>query len=149
VILMTDEGGHFMASEDEMEVRQQLADEVKRARRLTPAEAETIVRFAKDEDTYLIEASEKTLVKSILGHNMACITRLTVQDENETFSSYRDPQEVLPLEDSERVVSISARMPIGTLTVKGSSRNSDSHAQIANTPSDVADIREAFDNGEE
>jgi|AKVG01.1.fsa_nt_gi hypothetical protein len=146
---MSDENGHFMASNEEMEVRQQLADEVKRARRLTPTEAETVIRFAKDEDTYLINASEKTLVKSILGHSMACMTRLTVQDENETFSSYRDPEEVLPLEDSERVVSISARMPIGTLTVKGSSRNSDSHAQIINTPSDVADIREAFDNGED
>jgi hypothetical protein len=146
---MTGEDDHFMASEDEMEIRQQLADEVKRGRRLTPTEVETVVRFAKDEDTFLIEASEKTLVKSILGHCMACITRLTVQDENETFSSYRDPQEVLPLEDSERVVNISARLPIGTLTVKGSSRNSDSHAQIINTPSDVAKIREAYDNEEE
>lgn len=52
--------------------------------------------------------------------------------------------DVPTLEEAERVVGVAARLPIGTLTIKGSSRTSDSHAQVVNTPSQVAEAREAF-----
>jgi hypothetical protein len=130
--------------EQRMQRRLELLNHVDRARRLSPAEAETVIRFARDEESYIIDTAEKGLVEDILEHSLGRVTRVDVQDESEQFEDYHDVLDVPELDDSEFVCGVQARLPLGTLTVKGSSRSKNHHSSIINTPDDVESAREAF-----
>ena len=131
---------------DEMDQRLELIEHVERPRRLSPAECESTIRFAKDEDTYLFETFERTIVETLLEHALGDVVRVYTQYRDETFDDYHGVIPSEELDGDEYVIGVAVRLPVGTLTVKGSSRSKNNHSSIVNTPSDVEQERETFAN---
>jgi len=128
-------------SDEEMEVRQALVDRVEGDPMLTGDEAGTTINIYGTDKYYSIESERPTIVRSILAHEYAAIDRVcgVSNDDYDCFG-------VDDADHLDTVYSVSARMPVGTLTIKGTSRSGHTQSSIINTPSDVEGLREAFDN---
>ena len=108
---------------------------------LSPAEKETVIRFARDEDRAAVYTAEAGLGRRLLKHPHAEVEGVTVAD-----GSARPEVPVEDLDGDEDVVGVRATAPVGLLQVKGSPRRSGGHADIVTDR--VLDADAIADGGE-
>ena len=92
---------------------------------LTPAEKETHFRFARDEDVIHFFAAEAGIGRRLVAHPESVVEEVVVEDGG-ARPAY-DPE---VLNGDEAVVAVRGVLPVGALSVKSSSRVSDTHADI-------------------
>lgn len=139
---MSDED-HFIADDDTMEVRETLAEDALSNPDWEGYERETAIRFSADSDRrYVIQSFQRAVVSNILQHSMAKIQNATLLVDGKTVRE-SDPEEALDC-DYDRVVGVEATLPLGTLTIKGSKRSSDTPGSIVSTPKQAQQARDAF-----
>jgi len=92
---------------------------------LTPAEKETTVRFARDDDRAEVYTAEAGLGRRLLCHPFAEIRGVTVAD-----GGARPERGVEDLDGDEDVVGVRASVPVGLLQIKSTPRRDNGHAEI-------------------
>lgn len=92
---------------------------------LTPAEKETTIRFAKDQDRARIATAESGLMRRVLAHPESAVVSIDTLDGN-----VRERGKDIDDYSGGDVVGVVATIPVGALQVKLSSRQSSQHAKI-------------------
>lgn len=96
--------------------------------RLTPAEKETTLRFARDQDRVAVYTAERGVGRRLLAHPEASIGAVTVIEGD------RAPPAValdeLDTRDPRPAVAVRGTLPIGALTVSRDPREVDNHAEV-------------------
>ena len=124
--------------------RTELSARVESASNIASASKETAVNLLGDESAYTITSMRATIVRSILEHELADIERITTQPDDYPFEGYT-PEDGLP-PANEPIVGVAARLPVGTLSIKGSRRANDQQSSVVSTPAEAQAAREAFQN---
>lgn len=107
------------------------AEYVKASSRLETEERETTINFAKDQSSFRVFSSEKTVVKGILENEHADVHWVETET-GDGYVQFDDPQELLDADFRRHTpIAVSATMPIGCLRIKGSPRKSDAHGNVA------------------
>lgn len=104
---------------------QALTDAVSEDSDLTPAEKETSIRFAKDQDLATIFTAEAGLMRRLVAHPETAIESLTVLDAAGVRQTV-DPTGY----ESGQIVGVVVTVPVGALQIKSSSRQSTQHAAL-------------------
>jgi hypothetical protein len=91
---------------------------------LTPAEKETSIHFAKDEDLATVYTSEAGIARRLIAHPSGTIEGLTVLDGG--VRADVSPDEV----DGREIVGVRCRVPVAVLKVQVSGRSTDQHAPV-------------------
>ncbi|MBB6647976.1 hypothetical protein [Halobellus ruber] len=91
---------------------------------LTPAEKETTVRFAKDQDRATVFTAEAGVGRRLLAHPRADVQDVNVLEDGGT-------RPVAPSEVSGRdIVGVRVSIPVGALKVALSARSASGHAEV-------------------
>ena len=91
---------------------------------LTPAEKETTIRFAKDQDRATIYTAEAGVGRRLLAHPHADVKDVNVLEDGGT-------RPVAPSEVSGRdIVGVRVSVPVGALKVALSPRSAGGHAEV-------------------
>jgi len=92
---------------------------------LRPEEKETTLRFARDEDVAAFYTAEAGVGRRLIAHPETVLDGVVIKDGRARPT--KAPEEV---ERGEDVVGVRGTIPVGALSVKSTSRKSDSHASI-------------------
>lgn len=125
-----------------MDERVSLAERVESASQIETVGKETAISVPGDSDTFDVSSYKATVVRSLLRHDLGDVNWVVTEPsaDGHTFQRYDD--ELPPA--GETVVGVSVTLPVGTLSIKGTSRANDHHSSIVSTPSEVEQAREAF-----
>lgn len=96
--------------------------------RLSPAEKETSIRFARDEDRVAIFTAEAGIGRRLLAHPAATIDALIVIDGRRARPAIALDE--LDTEHPRPVVGVRGELPIGALVIRRDPRKDSSHAEI-------------------
>ena len=105
---------------------------------LTPAEKETVFRFARDEDRLEFFSAERGVGRRLILHPDAVLDAVVVATGDARPA--RDPAAVRPGDD---VVGVRGTLPIRALSVLSRPRESDQHADVVS-----GRVLREVDNGE-
>jgi hypothetical protein len=92
---------------------------------LAPEEKETTLRFARDEDVATFYTAEAGLGRRLIAHPETVLHGVVIKDGRARPT--KPPEEV---EQGEHVVGVRGTIPLGALSVKSSSRETEQHAAI-------------------
>lgn len=106
--------------------RAELIDRTRENPDLAPAEKETTIRFAKDEDRATVFTAEGGLARRLIAHSDFTITSLVVR-RGEHNTHRITPENV---NDDDVLVGVKGKLPLGVLSVRGSPRSTRGHAAI-------------------
>ena len=132
----------WVADPDDMERRRSLAERV--ARNLSRNECETGLSFFGDDDRARVFSYSPTIVRSLLRHEYARIRWVFATEGGEAGRQVRDLSTISLAEEGPDIEGVSADLPLGALSLKGSPRRFDKHSGIANTPDDARAVADAF-----
>jgi hypothetical protein len=101
-----------------------LRDLVREDPNLTPAEKETTIRFAKDEERATVYSAEAGLTRRLLAHPETDTVGVVVADG--------DARREVDTDDvrGRSVVGCRVRLPVGALTVSLHARDASGHAEV-------------------
>jgi hypothetical protein len=94
---------------------------------LAPAEKETTVRFAKDQDRASVYTAESGMTRRLLRHPEFEVEEVTTLS-GERFDS------VQQLHADEAVVAVRGYVPVGALKVSACTRSTSGHASVVARP---------------
>lgn len=121
-------------------------DNVGECKRLTPAEKETTIRFAKDKDVAHVATEYSSAVKRLLLHPEFTTTELRVcgpGDKHPPFGKRINPVAF----DGEAITGVKGTIPIGCLSIRQQSRSTAVRSNVI-TPSVLEnDPRKRDSNG--
>jgi len=126
----------WVADPDDMERRRSLAERV--ARNLSRNECETGLSFFGDDDRARVFSYSPTIVRSLR------IRWVFATEGGEAGRQVRDLSTISLAEEGPDIEGVSADLPLGALSLKGSPRRFDKHSGIANTPDDARAVADAF-----
>ena len=106
----------------------ELRDLVREDPDLTPAEKETALRFAKDEDRATVFTAEAGLTRRLLAHAEFAVEEVVLAD-----GSHAPHVEALDASE-DAVVGVRGTLPVGCLKVRASSRSPGGHARMVTHP---------------
>ena len=92
---------------------------------LTPGERETNFRFAQDRDHVDVFTAERGIMRRLLAHPEVDVDFLRVQGGDVGGTAVP-----LPEYEGGGVVGLKGTLPVGCLTISGTPRKSDGHADI-------------------
>lgn len=104
--------------------RDEVLDAVREDPALAPAEKETNINFAKDEDTVHVYTEEAGIGRRLLAHPSATVEGVTVLD-----GGVRPPADIDEVGGRD-IVAVRARVPVGALKIRLNTRESDQHAEV-------------------
>lgn len=136
------DAGRWVADPEEMDRRRSLASMV--SRNLSRNECETGLSFFGDADRFRLFSYSPTVVRSVLQHEHARIRWVFVTEGGDGGRQVTDLSDISLAEEGVDIEGVSAELPLGALTVKGSPRGRDAPSGIVNTPDDARDVAEAF-----
>jgi|APHM01.1.fsa_nt_gi hypothetical protein len=141
-----DSGGRWTESPENMRIRRSLASRVDSD--LSRNEQETGISFFGDSTQFTITTYRRSIVRAILKHEHAAIDWL-FEHPDESNGGRVD----FPLADTDpntlrKIEGVSASLPLGTLSIKGSPRQSDTQSAIVSTPENARAVAAAFNGGE-
>lgn len=93
---------------------------------LDPAEKETTIRWARDEDTAIVHTDEKGVGRRVIRHDHSTIESVNVLLPDGT----RDTLEPEAVGANNEVVGVRVRLPVGAVSIKGTPRANDQHAAV-------------------
>lgn len=93
---------------------------------LDPAEKETTIRWARDEDTAVIHTDERGVGRRVIRHDHSTIESVNVLLPDGT----RDTLAPEAVGANNEVIGVRVRLPIGVLSIKSNPRNDDGHANV-------------------
>lgn len=125
-----------------MDEREALADRATSASNMETVSKETALSLPGGSDEYDISSYKATVVRSLLRHALADVNWV-VAEENGVFTRYDSGE--LPSADAS-IVGVCVSLPVGTFSIKGTSRSNNHHSSIVSTPEQVANAREAFND---
>jgi hypothetical protein len=142
-----DSGGRWTESPENMRIRRSLASRV--GSDLSRDEQETGISFFGDSTHFTITTYRRSIVRAILKHEHAAIDWL-YEHPDESNGGRVD----FPLTDTDsntlrKIEGVSATLPLGALSVKGSPRKSDTQSAIVSTPEQARAVVAAFGGGED
>jgi len=132
----------WVADPDDMDRRRTLASMV--SRNLSRTECETGVSFFGDDDRARLLSYSPTIVRSVLRHEYARIRWVFATEGGEAGRQVRDLSAISLSEEGVDIEGVSAEVPLGTLSVKGSPRRRDAPSGIVNTPDEARGVADAF-----
>jgi len=136
----------WAADPDDMDRRRSLAERV--ARNLSRNECETGLSFFGDDDRARVFSYSPTIVRSLLRHEYARIRWVFATEGGEAGRQVRDLSTISLSEEGVDIEGVSAEVPLGALSIKGSPRNRDAPSGIVTTPDDARGVAEAFGGGD-
>lgn len=110
-------------------LREHLREQVGRDPALGPAERETSVAFATDQDTARVHTEEPALIRRLLAHDHVEVGVLGVHDGDTTRTVAYDDVVTNGGVDG-RVTRLKGRVPVACLVVKAAPRTTGGHAQV-------------------
>ena len=116
-----------------------LLDAVRDDPRLTPAEKETTIRFARDEDRAKIFTAEAGIGRRLLAHPAASIDAVVVIGGDRARPAV-SPDELDP-ENPRPIVGVRGAIPVGALLVRRDAREAGHHADVI-TETVLAEVRQ-------
>lgn len=138
-------GERWRANPDDMRIRRSLATRV--GGTLSRNEQETSISFFGDSDRFQIITYRQSIVRRVLKHEHAAVDWVYEHPDESQGGRVSFPLEINP-SDLEKIEGISASLPIGSLSIKGSPRNKDAQSGIVSTPADARAVADAFAGGE-
>ena len=105
-----------------------LLEAVREDPRLTAAEKETTIRFARDEDRAKIFTAEAGIGRRLLAHPAASIDAVVVIDGDRARPAVALDE--LDTENPRPIVSVRGSIPVGTLLVRREKRTTGGHANV-------------------
>lgn len=96
---------------------------------LTPAERETTIGFAVDQDAARVHTAEASLVRRLLAHRDAEVRRVGVFD-GDHYRTLSFAEALEETADEDRVVRLKASVPLRYLTIGTGGRQTDAHAPV-------------------
>jgi len=109
--------------------REDLLDRTRTDPALGPAERETTIRFAADEDVAHIHTEEASLIRRFLSHDGVSVDALGVYD-GERRETLTLEETLLETEPEDLVVRLKGRVPVRYVTVGSTGRDHDQHAPV-------------------
>lgn len=121
-----------------MEQRRELSDRVESSTLISSEEKETVVKLLGGADHYTVMSYRASVVRKLLEHELGDVMFVTTEDDG-----FRHHEDNVP-DDGTPVVGVQVRLPVGTLSIRGTARSNDYHSLIVSTPEQVEEVREAF-----
>jgi hypothetical protein len=140
---MTDYPLDVPRPDDEMAERMAAADAVESDNELSATEKGFTINGLGNEKFITLFTDKPTMVKSVLEHDLAVIESVSGMKSGSYETGGVDD-----LGEFDTVYGLRARLPLGVLTVKGSSRSSHTHSGVINTPSEVEAVADMFGGDE-
>lgn len=112
--------------------REELLDRTRADPGLTPAERETTLSFAVDEEEARIHTEEASLIRRLLAHGAVDIQALGVFD-GERRQTLTLEEAVSESDPDDLIVRLKGRIPLRYLTVGAGGRNHDDHAPVVSS----------------
>jgi hypothetical protein len=141
----TGEGDRGDGDTASMGRREALADTV--ATSLSRDERETGVDYIDSEDRYSLFSYAPSIVRSILRHDLAAINWVYVDPPRGRKYREENLGEIPLSKDNLKIEGVSASLPVGTLSIKGSARSTNASSGIVSTPAQAEKAAEAFGGG--
>ena len=132
----------WVADPADMDRRRTLASMV--SRNLSRTECETGVSFFGDADRFRLFSYSPTIVRSILEHEHARIRWVFATEDGDAGRRVENLSDIPLSEEGVDIEGVSAELPLGTLSVKGSPRRRDAPSGIVNTPDEARGVADAF-----
>ena len=140
------DGERWVADADQMERRRSLAERV--SRHLSRNECETGLSFFGDDDRLRLFSYSPTIVRSVLRHERARIRWVFATEGGDTGRRVRNLSEISLGREGPDIEGVSAELPLGALSIKGSPRTTDVPSDIVSTPADAREVAAAFRGGD-
>ena len=137
----------WVADTDQMERRRSLAEHV--SRHLSRNECETGLSFFGDDDRLRLFSYSPTVVRSVLRHEYARVRWVFATDGGDAGRRVRNLSEISLADDGPDIEGLSAELPLGALSIKGSPRKFDKASDIVNTPTSAREAAVAFGGDDE
>jgi hypothetical protein len=128
-----------------MRRREALADTVGTG--LARDQRETGVDYIDSEDRYSLFSYAPSIVRSILRHDLAAINWVYVDPPRGRKYREENLGEIPLSKDNLKIEGVSASLPVGTLSIKGSARSTNASSGIVSTPAQAEKAAEAFGGG--
>jgi len=105
---------------------------------LRKSERETGIDFFQTDQRFTITTYSPSIARSLLKHGEATIEWVYATDEGRI----KTPEDLV--DQDVTIEGVQATLPVGSLTIKGTVRSTNTDSDIVTTPQELGDIREAF-----
>ena len=140
------DGERWVAGTEEMERRGSLASMVEG--HLSRNECETGFSFFGDADRLRLFSYSPTIVRSVLRHEYARVRWVFATEGGDAGRRVRDLSDISLGTEGPDIEGVSAELPLGALSIKGSPRTTDVPSDIVTTPDAAREVAAAFGGGD-